>query len=1294
MKAILVLIAKKTGYVLAAFIIIAAIFVSMAYLLSPVLEKHRGEIETWASELLAKPVTIQKVQLSWYQYYPEVSLNGVTIFDTQKKSPLLEIKKIRIFFSILSSVWQRKPVINGIMIDGTEINIRQAANKEISVQGFTTLGELNNRPLTNETKLTDITAWLFNYSHLILKNIDVQYNGFAGQKRFVTLSYLKLENTNDHHQVSAKVILHQEIPVEVIANTEWFGNEVDPIKIKANIYFYVTGFSLSQWMQGYTWNNWTVTQGMVSAKIWALWDQGTFQKIQNTFQIYALDLYSKTDKKHHLIKRLSGNLGWKRENNTQIFAGNDILIDFASHLWPVTNFYVEMQQNNGNWLLHKINIGYLDLKDVQSFLFSSPKIGLPDNLYKALSGLSLNGSLKSINFVFPALAQTNELEWMKSNIHASFNHLSFSPWRQFPSANNLNGDINWNNGKGEIVLNSKQTTFQYDTVFANPLYFEQLTANLEVQQNTNQEWFINVTSLQLLNKNLSANAIGTITLPLAKSPLINLDAHFTMPKANQITQYLPLKIFDKELVKWLRKAFLSGEITSGNAVLRGALYDFPFDQGNGTFLISGTVNNVDFHFAPGWPTIKNINGKLTFSGRQMLAEVDQAHIFNIPITNVTGNIPYLGDVKPQVLEIKSNTLNFDFMDGLKFIHNSPLNTSIGKMFEDLELHGPVTLNLSLQVPLKHAEKTALQGNLFFKEAEMDLLPWNLAINHVNGMLHFTENSIDAKNIVGQLFNKPLQLDLATLSKQNNASTIQASFITNISSADLENWLKVPFSKVINGAADIKGTIDLSLKTPILIHLQSKLMGMAVNLPNRFAKAMQDERDVIVEIIAQAKEALKLQLKYADLFSAAIILNQKNHQFQLLAADLYMGNGMATWPKDNGLYITGDFETLDWDTIKSYVEQGSSVDFSNIITLRGIDIFAKAIHFAGLNLQQVRLKINPIANKWDINIDSPDINGQLEVPKRWTASESLKAQFKKFNINASLTSKTKLDIKVKSLPAISFLADNFTYNNMPFGQVYFKTTPSLNGLKISDLHIVSSSFDLQGAGSWTQTGNAYTTHLQGNAKSPQVSAFLNGLGLDVRNFISSNGNIAFNLSWNDAPYSPTLASLNGNASIQLGPGRIVDIGQEGGAKMDLGRMLSIFSLQTIPRRLSFDFSDVFQKGYSFDSVQGDLNLQNGDAYTKNFYFNGPVARVGINGRIGLKNKDYNFTLIVTPYVTSSIPIAATLITGNPLIGLAAFGVNTVLSQGVSKVITYYYAVTGPWSNPTWKSVSFSQQNRSK
>ena len=43
-----------------------------------------------------------------------------------------------------------------------------------------------------------------------------------------------------------------------------------------------------------------------------------------------------------------------------------------------------------------------------------------------------------------------------------------------------------------------------------------------------------------------------------------------------------------------------------------------------------------------------------------------------------------------------------------------------------------------------------------------------------------------------------------------------------------------------------------------------------------------------------------------------------------------------------------------------------------------------------------------------------------------------------------------------------------------------------------------------------------------------------------------------------------------------------------------RLLSVLSLQSLPRRLLFDFRDLFAEGFAFDSVVGDVKIGQGQA----------------------------------------------------------------------------------------------------
>src|SRR5262249_20601952 len=104
--------------------------------LRPVLNQYRPDIEKMASDLLQRPVTVDEIVMTWYQYQPGINLKRVTVQDESGKNTILKIKKIGIFFSIPQSIWHWKMIPSRIMLTGTSLSAHQDKNGEIQVQGL------------------------------------------------------------------------------------------------------------------------------------------------------------------------------------------------------------------------------------------------------------------------------------------------------------------------------------------------------------------------------------------------------------------------------------------------------------------------------------------------------------------------------------------------------------------------------------------------------------------------------------------------------------------------------------------------------------------------------------------------------------------------------------------------------------------------------------------------------------------------------------------------------------------------------------------------------------------------------------------------------------------------------------------------------------------------------------------------------------------------------------------------------------------------------------------------------
>ena len=137
----------------------------------------------------------------------------------------------------------------------------------------------------------------------------------------------------------------------------------------------------------------------------------------------------------------------------------------------------------------------------------------------------------------------------------------------------------------------------------------------------------------------------------------------------------------------------------------------------------------------------------------------------------------------------------------------------------------------------------------------------------------------------------------------------------------------------------------------------------------------------------------------------------------------------------------------------------------------------------------------------------------------------------------------------------------------------------------------------------------------------------------------------------------------------------------------GRVLGLFSVAALPRRLALDFKDLTEKGLAFDSVQGDFELRDGNAFTSNLLLRGPAAEIGIAGRTGLATRDYDQTAVVTGNLGASLPVAGAL-AGGPAVGAALLLFSQVFKEPLKGITRGYYRITGPWDNPTVERVDAS------
>jgi uncharacterized protein YhdP len=163
-----------------------------------------------------------------------------------------------------------------------------------------------------------------------------------------------------------------------------------------------------------------------------------------------------------------------------------------------------------------------------------------------------------------------------------------------------------------------------------------------------------------------------------------------------------------------------------------------------------------------------------------------------------------------------------------------------------------------------------------------------------------------------------------------------------------------------------------------------------------------------------------------------------------------------------------------------------------------------------------------------------------------------------------------------------------------------------------------------------------------------------------------------LGWDGNPGVIDWPSLGGNVTLEAGSGQFLEI------EPGIGKLISLMSLQSLPRRMALDFRDVFSKGFSFDEINSSGQIRTGVMAVKDFRMRGSSAQVEMSGEVDLVKETQNMRVRVVPSLGDSASTVIALV--NPLLAIPAAIAQKILKDPLGHIFAFDYAVSGGWTDP--------------
>lgn len=899
-----------------------------------------------------------------------------------------------------------------------------------------------------------------------------------------------------------------------------------------------------------------------------------------------------------------------------------------------------------------------------------PRLPLPEVLDRALAALAPRGRVTALGL------GRRDGDW-RARIAAT--GVSVAPWQQIPGGGPLDLWLTAEGRRGRVrFVGGEGVELAFPRLFDAPMALDRARGEVGWLHDGGRTY---VSGRELRAGWRGAEVAGGFGLatggPGRGGFGLDLEFREVDARSRPLVDWLPMTLLREEvpeLADWLGEG-PAGRVSEGalqlHVPLRGPGGEASLAPLAPRLALALEIADGRLPFAPGWPALEGVSGRLRLKDETLVAEVDRAESLGVETRDAEVR---LEDERLSVtgpLEASAPALR-------RYLAALPVSGA--EAAADWQGEGRVDADLDLEMTLDAPESLRLD---IAGDADLTRLAHassGLVFHELSGPVAWRQRGEAGTlegELEGRLLGGPVSADLDSADgRLDFTGTARVASLAELGAPSATR-------RLLSGRIPWQGRLALDGEAPRLT-LTSDLRGLAIALPAPLGKPAEATRRL----------RLSLGLGEAGRWSGRLggALGWRWRPEGGGQGQAWLGReAPATWPSAPGWSLQAYLPRLApaaWGAalVPLLEARGDAVGAGGAISRLILDTDCLSVDDRCLG--SLIAEGEPLSGGWNLALDGSLLAGRLIY--RPGAPRPLDLALSSLRLDGLLPEAggggrlfqeletppvpAAIPEALAELPGGRLRIDELAFRGRRLGPLtaYWQAGPER--LEVAPLGLTLGEISARGSLTWEATGpQGSLTRARLDVDGGDLGSALRALGQPVA-IRNAETRVDAQLAWPGAPWQFALARSRGNVRTTLRDGRFVNL------ESPSARLVGLLNVDNLLRRLTLDFSDVTGRGTAFDRVSGSATLYGGVLETRGpVEIEGPATRFTLDGSVDLARRELDQRLGVTVPVSNNLPLAA-VIAGAPVVGGALYIADKLFGDALDRVTRIHYRVEGPWTSP--------------